>query len=143
MKAFLLTRLTPHEGVVYPAGSTAVSAGFPTPSQDYRSASIDLNDVLIRDRNATYILRVSGSSMIDAGIADGDEIIVDRSIEPRDGSIVVASLDNEFTVKRFRIDPSGQGWLIAENPAYPPIPIPRESDFAIFGVVTRCIHHLD
>ena len=91
---------------------------------------------------ATYIFRVTGSSMIDAGIADGDEIIVDRSLEPQEGSVVVAAIDGEFTIKRFRIDRNGQGWLMPENNAYPPIPIPKESEFTIFGVVTRCLHRV-
>lgn len=103
---------------------------------------IDLNEVLIKDKAATYIFTVSGDSMIGAGIADGDEIIVDTSMTPYPGKIVVASIHGEYTVKRFRIDKRGQGWLMPENPEYPPLKIEEGSEFSIFGVVTRCLHHL-
>lgn len=142
MKAILISRLQPRYALLFNAPETHIPAGFPSPAQDYAATSIDLNDILIKDRAATYILRVSGSSMIDAGIADGDEIIVDRSLEPQEGSVVVAAIDGDFTVKRFHIDRNGQGWLLPENNAYPPIPIPKESDFTIFGVVTRCLHRV-
>lgn len=143
MKASLVARLpASYKPYILPLPEIRIPAGFPSPAQDYQATSIDLNDILIQDRAATYILRVSGSSMIDAGIADGDEIIVDRSIEPRSGSVVVASIDGEFTVKRFHIDGQGQGWLLPENADYAPIPISVESDFTIFGVVTRCLHRL-
>ena len=140
MKAVLVGQL--HPGAPWPlrTSPTRIPAGFPSPAQDYSATHIDLNEVLIADRNSTYILRVTGSSMIDAGIADGDEIIVDRARRPTEGSVVVAAIDCEFTVKRFHIDRSGAGWLLPENSDYPPIPIPAESDFMIFGVVTRCLH---
>lgn len=142
MKVIPLARLTTQAPLLLPSPDLSVPAGFPSPAQDYQATNIDLNDILIQDQAATYILRVSGSSMVDAGIADGDEIIVDRSIEPRNGSVVVASIDGEFTVKRFHIDSQGQGWLLPENTDYAPIPISVESDFTIFGVVTRCLHRL-
>lgn len=142
MKATMISRVQASSSLLLPQPASPVPAGFPSPAQDYPASSIDLNEVLIKDRAATYLLRVSGSSMIDAGIADGDEILVDRSITPTEGSIVVAALDGEFTIKRFHIDAQGQGWLLPENPAYSPIPIPPESDFLIFGVVTRCLHRV-
>lgn len=142
MKATIIAKLHPVSPLLVPSPATAVPAGFPSPAQDYQASTIDLNDVLIKDRAATYLLRVTGSSMIDAGIADGDEILVDRSLTPAEGSIVVAAIDGEFTIKRFHIDQAGQGWLMPENPAYSPIPIPPESDFIIFGVVTRCLHRV-
>lgn len=142
MKATIITKLHPTSPLLVPSPAIAIPAGFPSPAQDYRATTIDLNDILIKDRAATYLLRVSGSSMIDAGIADGDEILVDRSLTPSEGSIVVAAIDGEFTIKRFHIDRSGQGWLMPENSAYSPIPIPPESDFLIFGVVTRCLHRV-
>ncbi len=117
-------------------------SSFPSPAQDYRQTQIDLNEVLIKDKANTYILSVSGDSMRDAGICDGDEIICDRSISPRPGKIVVAEIDGEFTVKEFAIDSRGNGWLLPKNPAYEPIAIHPESDFRIFGVVTRCLHRL-
>lgn len=142
MKATLLARLDATAQAPYPYPETSVPAGFPSPAQDYRAISIDLNDILIKDKAATYILRVSGHSMVDAGISDGDEIIVDRSLQPRPGNIVVAALNGEFTVKRFHIDQAGVGWLYPENPQYSPLQINEESDFTIFGVVTRCLHHV-
>lgn len=142
MKAVIVGQLQPGAPWPLPTSLTRIPAGFPSPAQDYSATHIDLNEVLITDRNCTYILRVSGSSMIDAGIADGDEIIVDRSRQPVEGSVVVAAIDGEFTVKRFHIDRYGAGWLLPENPAYPPIPIPAESEFMIFGVVTRCLHRV-
>lgn len=77
------------------------------------------------------------------GICDQDEIIVDRSIKPETGKIVVANLDGEFTVKRLGVDRQGRGWLLSANPQYPAIPISPESDFSIFGVVTYCLHRPD
>ena len=142
MKAIIVGQLQPGVPWPLPTSPIRVPAGFPSPAQDYSATHIDLNEVLIADRNSTYILRVSGSSMIDAGIADGDEIIVDRSRRPVEGSVVVAAIDGEFTVKLFHIDRHGAGWLLPENPAYPPIPIPAESEFMIFGVVTRCLHRV-
>lgn len=142
MHAHLIAKLDATVPMILKAPEVHLPAGFPSPAQDYSAVDIDLNEILFRDRAATYIFRVTGSSMIDAGIADGDEIIVDRSITPKEGSVVVAAIDGEFTIKRFSIDRTGQGWLLPENNAYPPIPIPKESDFTIFGVVTRCLHRV-
>ena len=142
MQAHLIAKLDRTSPLVLQAPETQLPAGFPSPAQDYAAVNIDLNEILFRDRAATYIFRITGSSMIDAGIAGGDEIIVDRSLEPQEGSVVVAAIDGDFTVKRFHVDRTGQGWLLPENSAYPPIPIPKESDFTIFGVVTRCLHRV-
>lgn len=142
MKVLPLARLVSTTGSLIPSALAAVAAGFPSPSQDYESVNIDLNDILITDRNATFLMRVTGNSMRDAGIADGDEVIVDRSRTPISGNIVVAAINGEFTIKRFIIDADGAGWLHPENSDYPEIPIPEESDFLIFGVVTRCLHHV-
>lgn len=90
---------------------------------DYMQVQIDLNEVLVKDKAATYIFTVAGDSMIGAGIADGDEITVDTSMAPYPGKIAVASIDSEYTVKRFTIDKRGQGWLMPENPDYPPLRI--------------------
>ena len=119
-----------------------VPAGYPSPAQDFRAEDLDLNEHLIRDRLASFIMRVSGDSMIDAGIADGDEIIVDRGLRPKHGDVVVAAIDGEFTIKRLITTDDGAGYLQAENPRYPNLPVGPESDFQIFGVVTRCLHRL-
>ncbi len=115
---------------------------FPSPAQDYQQTQIDLNTELVKDPAATYVLRVYGEAMEGAGIFDGDDIIVDTSIKPRPGQIVVAFLDDEFMVKRLKVDQHGAGWLLPENPRVCPIPIPTESEFHIFGVVTRCLRRL-
>ncbi|WP_026533868.1 translesion error-prone DNA polymerase V autoproteolytic subunit [Arthrobacter sp. H14] len=118
-----------------------VPAGFPSPAQDYYDGSIDLNKHLIQDSTSTFIVRVSGESMSGAGISDGDELIVDRSLTPVDGSVVVAILDGELTVKRLRITASGVV-LQAENHDYPDITVPEMSDLSVWGTVTRCLHHV-
>ncbi|MDQ0756569.1 LexA family transcriptional regulator [Arthrobacter sp. B3I4] len=118
-----------------------VAAGYPSPAQDYFEGRIDLNEHLIKDITSTYVVRVSGDSMEGAGISDGDELIVNRALEPRDGSVVVAVLDGELTVKRLRI--SGSGVILqADNPRYPDIAVAALSDLVIWGVATRCLHHV-
>ena len=97
--------------------------------------------MLIRDEAATFIVRVSGDSMEGAGIYDGDELIVDRSIEPRDGHVVIAIVDGEMTVKRLRVTPTGV-ILQAENATYPDVQVAELSELMIWGVATRCLHHL-
>lgn len=132
----LLDRLT---GPLY--ADVAVPAGFPSPAQDYFSGRVDLNKHLIKDITCTYLVRVTGDSMAGAGISDGDELVVDRSLAPVDGSVVVAVLDGELTVKRLRLT-GGQVRLVAENPRYPDIVVPELSEFLVWGVVTRCLHHV-
>ncbi|MGX9899404.1 LexA family protein [Arthrobacter sp. SA17] len=119
----------------------AVAAGYPSPAQDYFDGRIDLNEHLIKDITSTYVVRVSGNSMEGAGISDGDELIVDRALEPKDGSVVIAVLDGELTIKRLRITPSGV-LLQAENANYPDIRVAALSDLIIWGVATRCLHHV-
>ena len=123
------------------AGVGRVPAGFPSPAQDYSDTSIDLTQLLIRDELATFIVRVSGESMHDAGIYDGDELIVDRSLEPRDGNVVIAVVDGEMTVKRLRITTSGVR-LQADNTDYPDVEVAELSELMIWGVATRCLHRL-
>ena len=119
----------------------AVAAGFPSPAQDYFDGRIDLNAHLIKDITSTFVVRVTGDSMEGAGISDGDELIVNRALEPRDGSVVIAVLDGELTVKRLRI--TGTGVVLqAENPKYPDIRVPALSELTIWGVATRCLHHV-
>ena len=118
-----------------------VAAGYPSPAQDYFDGRINLNDHLIKDVTSTYIIRVSGHSMEGAGISDGDELIVNRALEPKDGSIVVAVLDGELTVKRLRITATGVV-LQAENPDYPDIVVPELSSLNVWGVASVSLHHL-
>lgn len=119
----------------------AIRAGFPSPAQDYADSSIDLNEELIRDKTATFIVRVAGDSMEGAGIFDGDEILVDRSLNPRSGDVVVAVIDGELTLKRLILDGTG-AHLEAENAAYPPIHVDELSELTVWGVVTFGIRHV-
>jgi DNA polymerase V len=118
-----------------------VAAGYPSPAQDYFDGRIDLNEHLIKDITSTYVVRVTGDSMEGAGISDGDELIVNRALEPKDGNVVVAVLDGELTIKRLRITRSGVV-LQAENPVYPDIRVPALADLAVWGVAVRCLHRL-
>lgn len=131
----------PARPVLVPVSAGAVPAGFPSPAQDYYDGEIDLNELLIRDRTATFVLRVSGHSMIGAGIHDGDHVILDRSIEPKDGDVVIAVIDGELTVKRLQLLPGGVV-LRAENPRYPDLTVNSLSELRLLGVVTECLRHL-
>lgn len=118
-----------------------VPAGFPSPAADHTRKRIDLNEHLILNREATFIFRVRGDSMIGIGIYEGDELLVDRSIEARHGNIVLAVLNGEFTVKRLH-QRGGVIKLVAENPLYPPIRVKDGEELVIWGVVTRNLHKL-
>lgn len=121
-----------------PLYSHKVVAGFPSPADDYIEERLDLNEKLIRNKEATFLLVVQGDSMQNIGIKDGDTLIVDRSLEPKDGKIVIAALDGELTVKRLSMKSTGT-WLVPENDDYPPILVREESDIVIWGVVTSAI----
>jgi DNA polymerase V len=118
-----------------------VPAGFPSPASDHAQERIDLNKQLIRNPGATYIFRVKGDSMTGIGIYEGDALLVDRSIDPQHNHIVIAQLNNEFTVKRLHRR-GGVVKLLAENPIYPPRLIKEEDDFLVWGVVTFNLHKL-
>ncbi|ATA24599.1 translesion error-prone DNA polymerase V autoproteolytic subunit [Brenneria goodwinii] len=111
-----------------------VSCGFPSPAQDYVEDSLDLNKLVVKHPSATYFVRVSGDSMIGAGIGDGDLLVVDRSLTAEHGDIVVAAVAGEFTVKELRTRPVLQ--LIPHNANYAPIVFQAEEELQIFGVVT-------
>jgi DNA polymerase V len=118
-----------------------VEAGFPSPADDWIEAPLDLNRFLVKKPTATFYVRVKGSSMILAGIHEGDILIVDRSISPVHGHIVIAVVDGELTVKRLCKEGS-QVRLLPENPEYRPIILDPEMGFRIWGVVTTCIHRV-
>lgn len=124
-----------------PFYSAKVSAGFPSPADDYLEGSLDLNEYLIQHPCATFFVRVIGDSMIDVGIFPNDILIVDRSLEPISGKVVIAVLNGELTVKRL-IKKQGEVWLYPENAAYTPLRIQSESELSIWGVVTNVIHAL-
>lgn len=123
-----------------PFEESGIKAGFPSPAQDYMSGSIDLNRELVRHRETTFYARVSGNSLIDAGISDGDIIVVDKSLEATTGDYVVAFIDGEFTLKEFRLDePNKCAWLVPYNKDFSPIKVTAENDFMVWGVVTYVI----
>ncbi len=114
-----------------------VRAGFPSPAQDYMSDSIDLNRELVRHPATTFYARAMGNSMQGRGICDGDLLVVDKSLIPQEGNIVVAYIDGEFTLKTFRRDLQADCiWLLPANDSYPPIKVTADNDFIIWGVVT-------
>lgn len=119
----------------------SVQAGYPSPGNDYYEGKLDLNDHLIRNPAATFFVRVSGDSMINAGIYPDDILVVDRSQKPKDGKIVIAVIDGELTVKRLRKH-DGRVTLLPENKNYDPIEVSPESSFKIWGVVTSVIHEV-
>ena len=118
-----------------------VSVGFPSPANDYLESPIDLNQYLIKNGAATFLVRVSGDSMLDANIADQAILIVDRSLKPKHGSIVVASLDGDFVCKRLQLKP--RLCLLPENPKYEPIYIQHGQDLDIMGTVTAAINKFE
>ncbi|HIA85661.1 MAG TPA: translesion error-prone DNA polymerase V autoproteolytic subunit [Candidatus Marinimicrobia bacterium] len=122
-----------------PLYASAVSAGFPSPADDYLELSLDLNKYLIKHPAATFYVRVKGDSMINAGIHDGDLLIVDKSVEPENDDVVVCVINGEFTVKRLK-KVNGEIYLIPENSHYQAVKISENMDFQVWGVVTYTIH---
>ncbi len=117
----------------------SVSAGFPSPADDYLEGKLDLNEYLVRNPTATFFVRVTGDSMIEASINSGDILVVDRSITPKDGSIIIAVINGELTVKRLS-KTKNKMYLLPENKNYKPIEITTEMYFEVWGVVTNVIH---
>ena len=118
-----------------------IHAGFPSPAQDYSDQAIDLNKELIRHPAATFFGRVAGDSMRDAGVSEGDLLVIDRSLQPSDGDMVVCFLDGEFALKTLRLE-NGRPVLYAANPKYKPIPLDDGSDFRAWGVVTYIVKNV-
>jgi DNA polymerase V len=128
--------------IVRPLFLCGISAGFPSPADDYIDRSLDLNELLIKNPPATFFVKVAGDSMTGAGINDGDTLIVDRSIEATNGRIVIAAVNGELTVKRL-VKSNGSCRLVAENSDYAPLEITEESQCEIWGVVTSVIHQFE
>lgn len=117
-----------------------IKAGFPSPAQDYMTESIDLNELLVRQKETTFYARVDGDSMVGVGICNGDIAIIDKSLEARNGDYVVAYIDGEFTIKQYKLDDSHAcAWLIPANKKYRPIKVTIDNDFRVWGVVTGVI----
>ncbi|HPI70349.1 MAG TPA: translesion error-prone DNA polymerase V autoproteolytic subunit [Tenuifilaceae bacterium] len=118
-----------------------ISAGFPSPADDYIEGKLDLNRQLIKNPSSTFFARVRGTSMTDVGINDGDILIIDKSLEAKHNSVLVCFIDGEFTVKKVQ-KTKGELFLIPQSKDFAPIKVSRESDFRLWGVVTYCIHKL-
>jgi len=134
--------------------SGSVVAGFPSPAEQYLEPPLDLNELLVKRPAATYFVRVEGDSMSGAGISDGDLLVVDRSLRPANGDVIIASVDGEFTVKTLRLGNGERGMgngkrgmgngaeirLEPANPKYPVITLKQGQELDYFGKVTACIH---
>lgn len=134
--------MTPDESAPAPKPplmESPVAAGFPSPAEQYAETPLDLNELLVRNPPATYFVRASGDSMTGAGIRSGDILVVDRSLDAAAGSIVIANIDGEFTVKILR-NAGGQITLEPANPRYPAIRFTEGMELRLFGVVTAMIH---
>lgn len=130
--------IIPSTQMLIPYALEKINAGFPSPAQDYIDKALDMNEHLIKNETATFIVKVASLSMLNAGIDIDDELIVDRSLDAKHGDIVVALIDNDFTVKRLMIDEKGQ-WLKAENPEFKNIYLQEGQELIIWGVVTCVI----
>ncbi|MDB4234441.1 translesion error-prone DNA polymerase V autoproteolytic subunit [Alphaproteobacteria bacterium] len=117
-----------------------VSAGFPSPADDYLENNLNLDKLLIKNRPSTFLIRAGGDSMINIGIYDGDILIVDRSLDAKSKDIVIASIFGELTVKKLILDVHGNPQLKSENELYSNIEIKNKEDLIIWGVVTSVIH---
>ncbi|ENR2986047.1 translesion error-prone DNA polymerase V autoproteolytic subunit [Acinetobacter baumannii] len=143
-KGFVLSEVmsiklvVPSTHMLVPYALEKISAGFPSPAQDYVDKALDMNEHLIKNATSTFIVKVASLSMLNAGIDIDDELIVDRSLDAKHGDIVIALIDNEFTVKRLMIDEKGQ-WLKAENPDYKNIYLADGQELIIWGIVTHII----
>ena len=121
--------------------NAGISAGFPSPAGDFKQERISLDKELIKNKEATFFARVSGESMINAGLGDGDLIVIDRSIEPANNKIAVCFVEGEFTVKRLIVK-KDRIWLKPENSSYKPIEVKDEDRLIIWGIVTNVIKKL-
>ena len=129
----------PTSHLALPLFLATVPAGFPSPADDYIDRKLDLNEHLVKHPAATFFVRVHGDSMTEAGITTGDILIVDRALEPQNGSIVIAAVNGELTVKRLK-KTAGRLLLMPANPDFAPTEITPDTQFEIWGVVTYVIH---
>lgn len=124
-----------------PYADAGVRAGFPSPAQDYMDRTLDFNKELIRHPAATFYAKVVGQSMIDAGIDEGDIVVIDRALDPRQGDVVVAYINGEFTMKYLDMTDKEHDiiWLRAGNPSYPDFRLTPDDDLRVWGVVSKVI----
>jgi DNA polymerase V len=130
---------TPSKSLKIPLFQSLVSAGFPSPAEDYEDLELNLEKYIVKNPSATFYVRVKGDSMQDARIYDGDILVVDKAETPRNGDVIVALLNGDFTVKRL-VKKNNTFFLMPENPAYPPIEITEFCEFRVWGVVTYTLH---
>ena len=121
--------------------SSGIKAGFPSPAADFDGSRISIDQIVVKNQTATFYAKANGTSMIGAGIDDGDILVIDKSIEPQDGKIAVCFIDGEFTVKRIKTQENSLQ-LLPENPLFEPIEITQENDFIIWGIVTYVVKKL-
>lgn len=141
-KAIPVARFEKRKDLALPLFLSSVQAGFPSPAEDHVERSLDLNEFMVQHPQATFFMRVQGTSMSGAGIQDGDLLLVDRAVEAGDGRIVVAVLDGELTVKRLRLR-EGKTWLEAANASYPALEMRGETaDNVIWGVVVGVVRKI-
>ncbi len=124
--------------LLIPFVKSGISAGFPSPADDFLDASIDLNKEIVKNPSSTFFGRVKGNSMVDAGLSNGDLLVIDKSLEPKEGKIAVCFIDGEFTIKRIKISKDCV-YLMPANQDYKPIKVTSENDFLIWGIVTNVI----
>ena len=121
-----------------PHAGFGVSAGFPSPAEDFIEGPIDLNKAIVKNQDATFYIRFNGYSMKDAGIDNGDLLVVDKSLDPQNGKIAICYIDGEFTVKRLKVEKDCV-YLVPENKDYKPIKVTQDNDLIIWGIVTTVI----
>ncbi|MEA3357077.1 MAG: translesion error-prone DNA polymerase V autoproteolytic subunit [Patescibacteria group bacterium] len=138
-KQYSLTLTETNIQSLIPIYLSPVSAGFPSPATDYVEKNLDLNQHLVKNPAATFLVRADGESMLHASINPDDILVVDRSLTPKNDSVIVACLDGDFTVKHFR-KINGKVELLPDNPKFPKITVSQDTDFEIWGVVTHVIH---
>ncbi|MCE0723195.1 MULTISPECIES: LexA family protein [Legionella] len=136
-----LEQLKNHPDYQLPVFASKIQAGFPSPADDYIEGYLDLNAKFIKHPSSTFVLQATGDSMVDAGIFSGDWLLVDRSLDPSDGRIVIAAVNGELTVKRLSKKGS-RVQLLPANPKFKPIDITKDCEMVIWGVVTLVLHEL-
>jgi DNA polymerase V len=134
-----LVSLEAVRGVELPFYASYIAAGFPSPADDHLEDRIDLGQYLVQNPTSTYMMRVKGTSMMDANIHEGDILVIDKSLRPADGLPVVCFLDGEFTVKTFRMIDK-KAFLMPANPDFKPIEVTEDMDMRVWGVVVWILH---
>lgn len=140
MKSEVLEFFIPDDSniIEIPLASSLISAGFPSPADDFQEDKISLDKYVVKNKDATFYASLKGTSMIDAGFDEGDILVIDRSLEPTDNKIAVCFVDGDFTVKRVKVTTDG-AWLLPYNKDLKPIKITEENTFIIWGIVTYIV----